>query len=130
MDPLRFDAERVRDNVRQATTEDLLDRCTVYAEGMEPEALEIIECELRDRGISADAIEVHRQARQEAALHAGGEVVRCSLCPRPAVARGWGWRRLFGVVPLFPQPAYFCERHRPGGPATTSASPPDSRPPD
>ena len=34
---MRFDVERVRQNVQQATTEDLLDRLTVYREGMEPE---------------------------------------------------------------------------------------------
>ncbi len=35
---LEFDAERVTRNVRDATSEDLLDRITVYRDGMEPAA--------------------------------------------------------------------------------------------
>ena len=31
-----------------------------------------------------------------------GTAVRCSFCHRPAVAEGWGWHRLWGVLPLFP----------------------------
>ena len=42
---MRFDRQRVESNVRQATTEDLLDRITVFAAGMEGDALEIIEAE-------------------------------------------------------------------------------------
>lgn len=48
-----WDADRVRANARQAPTEDLLERVTVYRSGMEPEAVEIIEAELRRRGICA-----------------------------------------------------------------------------
>ena len=40
---LPFNPERVWQNAREASTEDLLDRVTVYRAGMEPEALEIIE---------------------------------------------------------------------------------------
>lgn len=40
--PMLDDIERVRKNVGQATTEDLLDRITAYSEGMESEALAII----------------------------------------------------------------------------------------
>ena len=44
-----LDLDRVRQNIRQATTEDLLDRMTVYRAGMEEEALELIADELRSR---------------------------------------------------------------------------------
>ncbi len=44
-----WDADRVRANARQASTEDLLERVTIYRSGMEPEAVEIIEAELRRR---------------------------------------------------------------------------------
>ena len=43
---LPFESERVRKNAREATTEDLLNRVTVYRGDMEPEALKIIEAEL------------------------------------------------------------------------------------
>ena len=49
---LPFDLDRVRKNVEEATTIDLLERATVFREGMELEALELIETELRRRGIS------------------------------------------------------------------------------
>ena len=39
---MELDLERVRANAQQASTEDLLDRATVFRDGMEPEALEII----------------------------------------------------------------------------------------
>ena len=52
-----FDLERVKANVRQATTEDLLDRVTVYRAGMEDTALEVIEDELRARKLSAAEID-------------------------------------------------------------------------
>ena len=40
---MRLDLDRVRANVRAAGTEDLMDRSTVWRDGMEPEALDIIE---------------------------------------------------------------------------------------
>jgi hypothetical protein len=128
---IEFERERVRANVREATTEDLLDRATLYREGMEPEALEIIEAELCRRGVSADQVAAH-------AARPGAEVVRlpdgtparCSLCDRPAVARAWGWHRLQGtgpaasvmslfslllrLLPLYrPRRLYYCAAHRP-----------------
>src|SRR5438552_1414817 len=49
-----FDADRLQRNVETATTEDLLDRATVHAAGMEREALDLIEAELRRRGVTAE----------------------------------------------------------------------------
>jgi hypothetical protein len=119
---MEFDPERVRQNVRRATTEDLLDRATVYRSGMEPEALEIIEGELQDRGVYRDKIRAHAARREQEVLPApDGVALTCSFCHRPAVARGWGWHWLrlmiWGkrrpVVPVFPRYFSYCEEHRP-----------------
>ncbi len=109
-----FDLERVKANVRKATTEDLLDRVTVYREGMEESALAVIEQELRARHISADEIEAHAERRRrETSFLPDGTAVRCSFCHRPAVAEGWGWHRLWGLLPLFPRFYHYCSEHRP-----------------
>ncbi len=111
---LELDRERIRANVQAADTEDLLDRATVYRSGMEPEALELIEEELRRRGVTA-AQQVDHAARHEGALHDGtGLAVRCERCARPAVWRGWGWHRLWGVLPLFPRRVALCAGHAGG----------------
>jgi hypothetical protein len=122
---LPFNAERVRTNAQQATTEDLLDRITVYRSGMEPEAVFIIEDELRRRGVDDDTIEAHAAERGfKAILHADGTALKCSFCHRPAVAQGWGWHWLslpiWGkrrpVVPVFPRYLRYCSEHEPGAP--------------
>ena len=119
---LDFDPERVRENVRKATTEDLLDRVTVYRSGMEPEAIEIIEGELQDRRVYRDQIRAHAEQRaREVHFHADGTAVRCSFCYRPAVAEGWGWHWLrltiWGkkrpVLPLMPRFYHYCSEHQP-----------------
>jgi hypothetical protein len=129
------DRERVLLNVRAADTEDLLDRATVYRNGMEREALDIIEEELRSRGVGPDEIAAHARRRREAGLSLRGGVARqCSFCRRPAVAEGWCRRRtqpeavspgrvssvlagplwwLSYLLPGFPRYWYFCEEHRP-----------------
>lgn len=109
-----MDLERVRANVRQAATEDLLDRATVYREGMEVEALDIIEQELRSRGISRDAIaEYERKRREETWFDAQGVALMCHRCRRPAVVETWGWHRLWGRLPLFPRRFAWCAEHKP-----------------
>jgi hypothetical protein len=121
-----FDLERVKANVRKATTEDLLDRVTVYRAGMEESALEVIEDELRARNIRSADIDAHAERRrQETQLLPDGTAVACSFCHRPAVAEGWGWQRLWGFLPVFPRFYHYCSEHRPdrsgeeaGGPAT------------
>src|SRR5436190_2153328 len=83
---MQFDRQRVEENVREATTPDLLDRVTVYRAGMEPEAITIIEDELRARGISARRIAEHAEQRsQEIIPLPDGTAVPCSFCHRPAV---------------------------------------------
>jgi len=125
-----FDLQRVKANVRKATTEDLLDRVTVYRAGMEDSALEVIEEELRARNIGADEIEAHAERRRrETTFLPDGTAVRCSFCHRPAVAEGWGWHQLWGLLPLFPRFYYYCSEHRPdvqrgrrGGPGAAEES--------
>jgi hypothetical protein len=109
-----FDAEKVLLNVRQATTEDLLDRVTVYREGMELEAITIIERELRDRGVTPEEIDAHRErARQEVLMGPDGVAAKCSFCQRPAVTAGWTMHRLWGKIPLFPRHFRYCKDHAP-----------------
>ncbi|HEV3204727.1 MAG TPA: hypothetical protein VGY77_10095 [Gemmataceae bacterium] len=119
---MQFEAERVRRNVQNATTEDLLDRVTVYRKGMEPEALEIIEGELQDRGIYRDGIRDHWARRDREILPPkDGIAIACSFCHRPAVAEGWGWHWLSKVIwgqrrkllPLFPRFLHYCQEHCP-----------------
>ena len=111
---MRLDLDRVRQNVQRATTEDLLDRATVYRLGMEPAALEIIDAELDDRGFSAQDIEDHARARGERVLMtADGVAARCSFCFKPATSERWGWHAFWGKVPLWPRFFRYCEDHRP-----------------
>jgi hypothetical protein len=113
---MRMNRDLVRANVRQAATEDLLDRATVYREGMEEEALDIIEQELRGRGISRDAIAEHERKRREGArFDSRGIALKCHRCPRPAVVETWGWHYLWGLLPLFPRRFAWCEEHKPSG---------------
>jgi hypothetical protein len=108
------DGQRVRANIQQATTEDLLERATAYRAGMEPEALALIEEELHRRGVTVEEIQDQAQRWQRDALLAEDGTARCcSFCPRPAVTSGWGWRRLWKVLPLFPVRLRYCEVHRP-----------------
>jgi hypothetical protein len=109
---LKFDSEKVWLNVRKSSTEDLLDRVTVYRSDMEPEALEIIEAELRERGITPSAIEEH--ARNQEAIwirYPDSSVAPCSFCRRPAVTEGWGWQRLWNMLPIFPRKFRYCREH-------------------
>jgi hypothetical protein len=109
-----LDMDLVRKNAAQATTTDLLERVTVCREGMEPAALDAIETELRRRGVSFRDQEAFGESHAKVVLRArDGTPRRCHFCSRAAVAEQWGWRRLFGLVPLFPQHIPYCERHRP-----------------
>ena len=104
--------DRVRANVQAASTEDLLDRASVYRAGMEPEALQIIDEELRQRGVSPGEVFDHGEKQREGIL-AGPEGLpsRCSRCDRPSVVSSWRWHRLWGVLPVFPRWVTLCEDH-------------------
>jgi hypothetical protein len=103
---LELERERVRANVQAASTEDLLDRATVFRAGMEPEALLIIDEELHRRGVTAAEIADHRDRERE--RFPGDDVpLRCHECSRPAIGKRWRWR--FGW--LFPRRVALCEEH-------------------
>lgn len=119
---MNFDPERVLINVRRASTEDLLDRITVYRAGMEAEAIELIEGELQDRGIYRDQIRAHATQREgKIIVLPDGTAASCSFCHRPATSQGWGWHWLslmtWGkrrpLVPLFPRFFNYCDEHQP-----------------
>lgn len=113
---MQFDLDAVRRNVRRAGTEDLLDRATVYRVGMEPAALEVIEAELRERGLSGYDLLNHQTEREaDTLLTSGGVAERCDFCELPAVTSGWGWHYFWGRVPVFPRRFRYCARHRAGG---------------
>ena len=112
---MHLNLDRTRANVKAATTEDLLDRATIYRDGMEPEALTIIDEELRERGLGLEEIAAHdERRRKDAVLAADGFPQKCQKCPRPAVTCRWGWHRLWGVLPLFPRRFAYCEEHGAG----------------
>jgi hypothetical protein len=111
---LEFDPERVTRNAQEASSEDLLDRITVYRDGMEAAAVEIIERELRRRGIEREEIEAHAAHRSSRMIALpDGTAKMCSFCHRPAVEQRWGWHRLWGYVPVFPHFLSYCEKHLP-----------------
>jgi hypothetical protein len=103
---MEFDPQKVWTNARHATTEDLLNRITVFRADMEPEAVDIIEAELRSRGVTAEQIATHRERQQHVVP------VKCSFCHRPAVTQAWGWHRWWRKIPLFPRLFRYCEKHQ------------------
>ena len=128
-EPLAIDRQRLLVNIRQATTEDLLNRITVYREEMELGALAIIDRELHDRGVTPEQIEAHGQRMEREVIRlADGLPAKCSFCSQPAVAQGRGWLKLLRVIPIFPRRAYYCREHArehtasEGGPASRSDS--------
>jgi hypothetical protein len=109
---MRYDIKQVAKFVHRADTEELLDRVTVYREGMEPSALDLMEGELDRRGVTREEIAEHDQMRRETAIMLpDGTALRCSFCNRPAVVRGRGWHKLFGRIPIFPRLFAYCDWH-------------------
>jgi hypothetical protein len=110
---MELDLKKVAEFVRKADDEALMDRVTVYRNGMEPAALDLMHHELDRRGITGDDLIDHFQKRRAAGfLLADGTVLRCSFCDCPAVVRGRGWYRIFfGRVPVFPRVYSYCEHH-------------------
>jgi hypothetical protein len=122
---MQFDLDRVRENIKSATTEDLLDRATVYRDGLEPQARVLVEWELEQRGISLEAIETHRRLREEVLRDSAGYPLTCSFCNRPAVRLGWGWHRMWGKIPLFPRRFRYCAECSTDAPPTPPDAPPN-----
>lgn len=112
----KLNLDRVRARLADADTEELLDRLTVYRDEMEPEALPLVDEELRRRGVSPDEVEAHARKRRDILHDSSGHPVRCQRCARPAVVCRWGWHRLWRVLPVFPRRQALCEVHRPDPP--------------
>lgn len=108
-------------NIRKATTDDLLDRVTAYRQGMEPNTLALIEDELSQRGVTHEDIAAHAQRMEKDVIFLeDGVAAKCSRCHAPAVARGWGWLRLFRRIPFWPRREFYCKEHLPEGRRTES----------
>ena len=109
---MHLDLKKVAEFVSTAETDDLLDRVTVYREGMEPAAVFLMEEELERRGIDRDQIEAHAESYEPMALrHSDGTVRRCAFCDRPAVLVRWGWLKLWRLVPILPWKVARCVDH-------------------
>ena len=65
---MEFNLKRVAEFIRGADTEELLDRVTVYREGMEPAALDLMEGELDRRGVTREEIAAHDTMRRASAI--------------------------------------------------------------
>ena len=89
---LGLDLKRVAAFVRGADTEELLDRVTVYRNGMEPAALDLMEAELDRRGVTRSDIADHYISRRERANTRGNTGttpnIRCQPQPRATAGRG------------------------------------------
>jgi hypothetical protein len=106
--------ERAKRNIHEAETVDLLDRITAFRQGMEPDAVVLIEEELIERGVTAEDVQAHwEHVRQEVIYLSDGVAARCSRCHRAAVERRWGWHLYDGWLPIFPRVFYYCAGHRP-----------------
>ena len=109
---MEFNLKRVAEFIRGADTEELLDRVTVYREGMEPAALDLMEGELDRRGITREEIAEHdAKQRANAIMLPDGTAMRCSFCNRPAVVRALRFHRVYGIVPVFPMRFAYCPFH-------------------
>jgi hypothetical protein len=114
---MAFDLSTVAEFARKADTEDLLDRVTVYRDGMEPAAVDLMENELWRRGVQPDELADHeRERRERMVVGRDGHPIRCAVCDRPAESRRWGWYRLWGRVPVFPWVIARCGVHAPPTP--------------
>jgi predicted phosphoribosyltransferase len=109
---MRLNLRAVANYMRRADTEELLDRVTVYRNAMEPAAVDLIEGELSRRGVTSEQIAEHEQLRRaQVIILPDGTALRCSFCGRPAVARGTGWQRLLGLIPIYPRMFAYCDAH-------------------
>lgn len=111
---MEWNEQKLLVNIRQADTDDLLDRITAYRAGMEQDAIGLIEGELQKRGVTAEQIAAHAEAcKRECVLNNDGTAKSCSLCRKPAVAKGMGWHKLFWLIPVFPRTLWLCKDHLP-----------------
>src|SRR5262245_7833765 len=111
---MELDLEQVWANARRSSTVDLLDRVTIYREGMETEALAIIEAELNSRGVDWKQIAAYEEFRKADCLRSSdGTPLQCSRCRQPAVVRRQTWRYLLRFLPFVRLNRLFCREHDP-----------------
>ncbi|MBI3822629.1 MAG: hypothetical protein HY289_08115 [Planctomycetes bacterium] len=109
---MEWNEQKVLLNIRQAETDDLLDRVTAYRAGMETDAIAMIEQELHRRGVPTAEIEARQDEYQRKCLfHEDGTAKKCSYCRKPAVAERTGWLKLFFFLPVIPRRTLCCEDH-------------------
>ncbi len=107
-----LDLQKVLENIRQADTDDLIDRITAYRAGMEIDAIDMIEQELHRRRVRQSEIDDYRaECVRECLFNADGAAKMCSLCRKPAVEERWAWHRIMGTVPIMPRRMRFCKTH-------------------
>ncbi len=110
---MHLDLEKVRIYAKKADNRSLLDRVTVFRQGMEPAAIEIIKKELLERGISPADISQHESAYKDLVIRGPEGLPRlCKKCALPAICREWGWLKVFGFIPLLPWQHLYCEEHK------------------
>ncbi|MBP3955763.1 hypothetical protein J8F10_10760 [Gemmata sp. G18] len=115
---MRFPLREIAQYIRSAPTEELLDRVTVYREGMEPAALDLMEGELDRRRVTrAQIADYDAKQRATAIMLPDGTAQRCERCDRPAVYQRRGWHRTYGWLPVFRRTFYFCSFHQPASKA-------------
>lgn len=109
---MELDHEKLLENIRKAHTDDLLDRVTAFRVGMEADAVDLIERELHRRDIGAEQIAERREeCRRKCLFAADGSAETCSFCRKPAVSEGWGWFKVFWLLPLIPRRLRYCQVH-------------------
>lgn len=121
-----FDLKTVATFIRNAGTEDLLDRVTVYRDEMEPAAVDLMENELWQRGLSRAEVDAHAEERADVIRRRDGTIRRCEFCDRPAVSYRWGWHKLYGKIPLLPRFLARCEVHGGKGPEVEATPEPEA----
>ena len=110
---MQLDLEKVRIYAKKADNRALLDRVTVFQQGMEPAAIEIIRIELLQRGISPADISQHESIYKDLVIRGPEGMPRlCKKCALPAITLEWGWLKSFGCIPLLPGLSLYCEEHK------------------
>lgn len=117
-------AEKCRAFAREASDGELLDQLAFFSEGLEEEARGILRRELSQRGLKPGPLdpllEEHRLTHGPRVLFAPDKFPRlCAECHRAATHRKLAWVRFFGLIPMFPRWAFFCDTH--GGDSQASA---------
>ena len=96
---MQLDLEKVRIYAKKADNRALLDRVTVFQQGMEPAAIEIIKIELFQRGISPSDISQHESIYKDLVIRGSEGMPRlCKKCALPAISLAHSYPQLSGGV--------------------------------